>query len=1012
MGDTRSSIRHFSNAELTIYFKSILIGFLLTAAALFGGQVGLRLLAETPASHTDFVIFVSSCFLAFVLLPMVLGARISLFKMRRIFLSKRFDLLFFLTVGVVIAIIFNSKLASIYKWIHTYLDDETVFLLILCMISVEVVFVLKTFARTKTENIEDRATFFVDDTAKGSVEQDVLEFREKSKRFAEVVFNQKSSDSFIFGLDAPWGTGKSTFVNFCIQEWRERYPNQTIVYKFNPLQYGESRDLQEKLIDGLVQSIQREVFIPELRSLAEHYMRFSTAQKGINWGGVKLQFGAPSSPIEEAHKDLEDALRALDKKVIVIIDDLDRLPFDIMKSVLYSIREGFFLPNVSYVLCYDTENILLNKNDNVEAQHVGEFLEKFVNIKFNLLLAPHVIQNFIANNIKDLLGKNSLVDPAFISQVIQGLRDLYDENCYIKYAPLIGDLRKLKRLLNTIILLGLDQAKLKNSDIDPHDLIHLLLLYLNFPKVFRAIYNSETNGKRGLFSVISRHEAAFEAMGDGEEFRNSKCYDKYTKTLDCLPRFLLDQVFKVSVRLQPILDQSGDNISEENKAKLACFNRGDWGQDNLERYLNLIVNLRQPPEASQLQFYLSLFKDIQKHRPIEDIFNTSEFSRSNSERVHMKLWRTIVNKSRDLEFDIGQALIDKLLDSFPQYSVIDIDRLGTGGRLDLALLLVRILDAIGWSDQQRQYIDNIEGNVSAIAERIYGEGQYENNGLLSKLFHADRGVLGLYDVMRFRLYCCADRGGDVFNVQRSLILHHDPNGQTSGSVQAIVVGEMRELSQSIFSRFKNDFINKRVNIFTLVESLSLKELASEWEGFIKEKVNDDEPVSDEHISTEELEQIIAQTKSRIIVFILYQLGNQLIKSGIGCGYYDEKGIEDRNGIADQVSRYLFDVCFSIEQSGQNAVYFMDYILMNCATPFETDGAAQPILEKILLVVNVADLREYWLKNRDFFIKQKFGKKVRLIQTGNYEISYTDGVPNVILLLDQLVRTKEVDNEDE
>ena len=43
------------------------------------------------------------------------------------------------------------------------------------------------------------------------------------------------------------------------------------------------------------------------------------------------------------------------------------------------------LPNVSYVLCYDTENIALTDKKNEDGKKVREFLEKFVKCKNQLV---------------------------------------------------------------------------------------------------------------------------------------------------------------------------------------------------------------------------------------------------------------------------------------------------------------------------------------------------------------------------------------------------------------------------------------------------------------------------------------------------------------------------------------------------------------------------------------------------------------------------------------------------
>jgi predicted KAP-like P-loop ATPase len=64
--------------------------------------------------------------------------------------------------------------------------------------------------------------------------------------------------------------------------------------------------------------------------------------------------GAPQS-LEKAKAELAKALRELGKRVIVIVDDLDRLLPAEMRTVLSLVKSLGDLPNVIYVLAYDPE---------------------------------------------------------------------------------------------------------------------------------------------------------------------------------------------------------------------------------------------------------------------------------------------------------------------------------------------------------------------------------------------------------------------------------------------------------------------------------------------------------------------------------------------------------------------------------------------------------------------------------------------------------------------------------
>ncbi len=134
-------------------------------------------------------------------------------------------------------------------------------------------------------------------------------------------------------------------------------------------------------------------------------------------------------------------------------------------------------------------------------------------------------------------------------------------------------------------------------------------------------------------------------------------------------------------------------------------------------------------------------------------------------------------------------------------------------RHELNLYLVKLLNDAGWSDQNGEHYNNIGNNLSEIADWIFGENQHLGSGVLNLLSKEDRGVFGLYDLLAFRLFCSADRNGGVYHIQEALSKHGNPDAITSGSVNDIAIGEMREISQRVFKIFKSQYIEKEDKYF-------------------------------------------------------------------------------------------------------------------------------------------------------------------------------------------------------
>ncbi|RJO61966.1 P-loop ATPase [candidate division WS5 bacterium] len=861
-----------------------------------------------------------------------------------------------------------------------------------------------------------RTSSFIADKELDKKEADLLNFSGKAERFAEQVFNGGSPESFVFGVDAPWGIGKSTFINFCKEYWEEKYTKKIVVYKFSPLRYLGTANLLEIFIDGLIHAIQKDSFIPEIKPLISRYARLLKEIGRFSLFGLTLPSIVVDYTADEACDDLGAVLKRFPKKVIIVIDDLDRINFEEIKDILFVIRKSFAFPNVSYVICYDTENIGILEAETPDIEKVGEFLEKFVNIKISLYLDRKDLENYLSENLGKALT-TSIVDPLPVRQAIGGLLDIYQSPAYHRYLPFIGDVRKLKRLINTVMMFDLQSTNFQSSDFDKKDLINLLLIYIHYPNVFRKIYDTETKGGRGFFSLVVPYDDGYpkdQAGGQGRSsfsdssYKNSTYYHDYLKKFpeDSHQRFLLDQIFNAEVRLKT--DKNGlygndyaniDRVPEDVRTSLACFNGGWTNGRNLETYLDLIVNLSKPEDIGQHRFYMAWReKIVEKITPIALAFTDPKFAYAQGEYTREKLWRILVNNARELPSDVAKEIITYLLDTIPEYSLLEMGdpNVGMGLRHNLDYFLTRLLNDAGWTDPAGKHSNNVEPHIAEIAEWIFGDGRHASNGVLSKLSEENRGVLGIHDLMLFRLSCSADRGGDIFDLSRAIAQHANKDAPTQGSTRDIAREEMREISQKVFEIFNARYILPKKNIFEEIDALQTSDLVGKYGDFLNQKI------ADGIFQATDITKKTIELKTRVGAFILYQMANSEINHGAGCGFYDPTGTEDKHTIKDLINDYLFDYCFD-PKDVKNAEYFIDYLFRNFASAFASarEGGLKyvPSINEFTKVLDKVKLAIFWQKNGKTFKDLKLEDKDKIVFVGNDEASYKKYVPMVYKVLD-------------
>lgn len=155
---------------------------------------------------------------------------------------------------------------------------------------------------------------------------------------------------------------------------------------------------------------------------------------------------------------------------------------------------------------------------------------------------------------------------------------------------------------------------------------------------------------------------------------------------------------------------------------------------------------------------------------------------------------------------------------------------------------------------------------------------------------------------------------------------------------------------------------------------------------------------------DKIDHLVALEKSRAKVFIVYQMGNAMINSGVGCGFYDETGNSDNKGISVRVNEYLFDICFSPSINQKNYEVFLDYLLLNLGHTFEShDGNNYvPSVDEFTKVIDKERLKVYWTTHKKNILALDFYKKKKQVTTANYIATYKDDLGAVYRVLDELI----------
>lgn len=929
-----------------------------------------------------------NCWIQALVILLILGLCVNYILRRgaakdaaRIICSFRIDLLLAFIVGIWTSDLLTPKL----KKFHDVLQNADPYWTpaILTILCATLISPTLHHVRARFKKDEAQLHFLSDDEIQQNKE-DALRCNSQAESFASAVMASKAHPGLVFGIDGPWGVGKTSFINLAARYW-EKNAKELIVCRFEPLRFASEPDLTDRLIKELSATIQREVYAPEFRPAANRYSRLIKGKADISFLGFKLAVEPSQETLDELLDDIDDVLRRIGRRVVIVIDDLDRLDAKTANSVLFATRRTFKLSQASFILCYDTE-ILAGAQE--ETSRAREFLEKFVTIKLSLFVDSSSIRNFLTRDWHNEEQKLALVPSDTMVQlgsVLSELAILLDGDNAASYLPFVGNLRKVKRFVNALLILQMERSELSRTDFNKTDLINLILLHLFYPGTFRLIYAEETEGRSGRFSL--------KRDPDSNNFINSPEFSGQLEK-DSAQVFLLRQLFDTEILELP----ARADIEPSVRASRACFNHDE--SRNLENYLKLIVRFATPEPQETFALYQKSVEEVMKGEKISAILTSDNFDLAVHERAHDQFWRLLVNSSSNFNDTTADDAINTLVDYLPRYA--SIGRFDGNLRHRSIYALLRLLDRAGWGRTSSKRLDNSNENVREIARRIFGEAEHKKKGLIDRLASPDRGALGWNDLMLFRLQCSADRRSQLYNLQKALIVFDYPDAETSGAVSTLATMGMRRISQLVFAKFKADYIDRNINFYAEVDAIPDEDFDTTG---LLQLYKDDRAHKNEIVSN------IRASRSGIKSFVMYQLCNrkEANGSGVGCGYYDESGVQDNHGISRIVDSYVFNFCFNPKIDESNAYHFLDYCLSNLSNSYFEGTPGDGFVAARSGLIGCFDIESfawYWRKHGDF-VRYKAGESLtREVVTSNYVAFYSDDLDGVFKVLDDIVGERE------
>jgi len=216
-----------------------------------------------------------------------------------------------------------------------------------------------------------------------------------AKRIAETVCARMDPSSLVIALYGAWGNGKTTVLNFVESELRG-LPG-VVVLAFNPWRFPTEQSLLHYFFTGLAQSL-KSTLASRAEEIGKEVREYGSLVQLLCSGTREVarleNESLAAVDLEGQKRRIGAILSQSTKKVVVLIDDIDRLDESAMQAIFRLVKLTADFENTVYVLAFDAEMVASVVGERFAAtretklQAGQDFLEKIVQVPLDLPAAP------------------------------------------------------------------------------------------------------------------------------------------------------------------------------------------------------------------------------------------------------------------------------------------------------------------------------------------------------------------------------------------------------------------------------------------------------------------------------------------------------------------------------------------------------------------------------------------------------------------------------------------------
>jgi len=351
----------------------------------------------------------------------------------------------------------------------------------------------------KTISMENK-NLITNEIAIKSIKEDLLNYHPFANKAQKIIQGYSNNpEPLTIGIYGKWGSGKSSLLNLIERNievfHKEKDDKPYIKFHYNPWLYQTKDEMLFDFFDTLSRKLNyiQNDNLKKAGKLIKKYSRYLKSVKLSASGGIPKLFNAgvtiepyeilqkigedlegEEKSLNELKDDIDNTLSNSDKKIIIFIDDVDRLDKDEIFTLFKLIKINADFKNLIFIVCLDPDYVskAIHQRYGNDIHSGQEFLDKIINIPIELPLIEEAdLDYFVKEKLKPVLSAKNLKKVDF-DELISSVKGEY-----------FNSPREVIRIVNSFSI----SYFAIGDEVNAHDLFWIEFMKIKYPISYKLI---------------------------------------------------------------------------------------------------------------------------------------------------------------------------------------------------------------------------------------------------------------------------------------------------------------------------------------------------------------------------------------------------------------------------------------------------------------------------------------------------------------------------------------------